>query len=174
MTTPQLRVEDTLAQYRDEQTSGPTRADRDHVVVALAGGPEAATLLSRGARLAARADGRLDAVHVIQPGHDDDLPPATIAKLRTLTDDVGGTLHAVVAEDPAEAVLDLARGVHATTIVVGASRSTRWTAPFRSGVSDRVVTGSGDIDVLMVTHPYARAARLTSPRIAGHPLGRGR
>ena len=26
----------------------------------------------------------------------------------------------------------------------------------------------------MVTHPYARAARLTSPRIAGHPLGRGR
>ena len=174
MTTPELRVEDTLAQYRDEQTGGPTRADRDHVVVALAGGPEAATLLSRGARLAARADGRLDAVHVVQPGHDDDLPPATIAKLRALTEDAGGTLHAVVAEDPAEAVLDLARGVHATTIVVGVSRSTRWTAPFRSGVSDRIVTGSGDIDVLMVTHPYARAARLTGPRIAGHPLGRGR
>ena len=71
-------------------------------------------------------------------------------------------------------MLDLARGVHATTVVVGVSRSTHWTSAFRSGVSDRVVTGSGDIDVLMVTHPYARAARLTSPRIAGHPLGRGR
>ena len=109
------------------------RADRDHVVVALAGGPEAATLLSRGARLAARADGRLDAVHVVHPGHDDDLPPATLAKLRALTDDAGGTLHAVVAEDPAEAVLDLARGVHATTIVVGVSRSTRWTAALPVG-----------------------------------------
>jgi two-component system, OmpR family, sensor histidine kinase KdpD len=174
MTTPQLRVEETLAQYRDEQPTGAARSGPDHVVVALAGGPEAATLLSRGARLAARADGRLDAVHVVDPGHDDDLPPATIAKLRALTEDAGGTLHAVVAEDPAEAVLDLARGVHATTIVVGVSRSTRWTVPFRSGVSDRIVTGSGDIDVLMVTHPYARAARLASPRIAGHPLGRGR
>jgi two-component system, OmpR family, sensor histidine kinase KdpD len=174
MTTPQLRVEDTLAQYRNEQPEGAVHANRDHVVVALAGGPEAATLLSRGARLAARADGRLDAVHVVHPGHDADNPPATIAKLRELTDDAGGTLHAVVAEDSAEAVLDLARGVHATTIVVGVSCSTRWTTAFRSGVSDRIVTASGDIDVLMVTHPYARAARLASPRIAGHPLGRGR
>ena len=71
-------------------------------------------------------------------------------------------------------MLDLARGVHATTIVVGVSRSTRWTLPFRSGVSDRIVTGSGDIDVLMVTHPYAHAARLSGPRIDGHPLGRHR
>jgi two-component system sensor histidine kinase KdpD len=174
MTTPELRVEDTFAQYRNERSGGAKRAEGDHVVVALAGGPEAVTLLSRGARLAARADGRLDAVHVVHPGHDDDLPPATLAKLRALTDDAGGTLHAVVAEDPAEAVLDLARGVRATTIVVGVSRSTRWTASFRSGVSDRIVTASGDIDVLMVTHPYARATRLTAQRIAGHPLGRGR
>ena len=174
MTTPQLRVEETLAQYRDEQPGGAARVDQDHVVVALAGGPEAATLLSRGARLAARANGRLDAVHVVHPGHDADLPPATIAKLRALTEDAGGMLHAVVAEDPAEAVLDLARGVHATTIVVGVSRSTRWTLPIRSGVSDRIVTGSGDIDVLMVTHPYAHAARLSGPRIDGHPLGRHR
>jgi two-component system sensor histidine kinase KdpD len=94
--------------------------------------------------------------------------------LRDLTDDLGGEFHAVVADDEAEAVLELARGVQATTIVVGVSRRPRWTAPFRTGVSDRIVTGSGDVDVLMVTHPYARTTPLRSPVSAHQALSRTR
>lgn len=174
MTTPDARVSETLAAYRGGPEQGERRDGTERIVVALAGGPEASTLLGAGARLAARADGNLHAVHVSRPGHVDDLPPATLATLRELTTDAGGTLHTVAADDAAEAVLHLARGVHATTIVVGVSRRTRWASPFRVGVSDRIVAASGDIDVLMVTHPYAHATPLTGHLNGGQALGRTR
>lgn len=166
-------MEESLARYHGARGDSTGRG-RECVVVALTGGPESATLLRRGARLAARADGRLHAVCAARPSRDSDLAPAALAKLRDLTDDLDGAFHAVVADDEAEAVLELARGVHATTIVVGVSRRRRWTAPFRTGVSDRIVTGSGDIDVLMVTHPYARTTPLRSRSSAHQALSQPR
>ena len=174
MSTPETRVEETLVRYHRSEKGGPTRASVDHVVVALAGGPESATLLSRGARLAMRAASHLYAVHVVRPGRDGDLDPTTVARLRSLADDVGGSLHTVVADDAAETVLDLARGVHASTIVVGVTRSSRWVRIFRSGVGERIIAGSGEIDVLMVSHPYARATFPTGRSRAGQALGRPR
>ena len=174
MSTPEVRVAETLSAYRGEADRGPTRGGAEHVVVALAGGPEASTLLTRGARLAARSEGSLDAVHISRPGHDGDLAPTDLATLRVLAADAGGSLHTVVADEAAEAVLDFARGVHATTLVVGVSRRTRWASPFRTGVSDRIIAASGDIDVLMVTHPYAHATPLSQRYGANQPLGRTR
>lgn len=166
-------MEESLARYHGGRGDSTGRG-RECVVVALTGGPESATLLRRGARLATRAEGRLHAVCAARPSRDSDLAPAALAKLRDLTDDLGGAFHSVVADDEAEAVLELARGVHATTIVVGVSRRRRWMTPFRTGVSDRIVTGSGDIDVLMVTHPYARTTPLRSPSSAHQALSRPR
>ena len=141
MSTPEVRVAETLSAYRGEADLGRPRGGAEHVVVALAGGPEASTLLARGARLAARSRGSLDAVHISRPGHDGDLAPTDLATLRVLAADAGGSLHTVVADEAAEAVLDFARGVHATTLVVGVSRRTRWASPFRTGVSDRIIAG---------------------------------
>jgi two-component system sensor histidine kinase KdpD len=174
MSRPETRVEESLARYHGARGDSTGRG-HECVVVALTGGPESATLLRRGARLAARGDGRLHAVYAARPSRAGGvLAPSDLAKLRDLADDLGGAFHAVVADDEAEAVLELARGVHATTIVVGVSRRPRWTAPFRTGVSDRIVTGSGDIDVLMVTHPYARTAPLRSHGRANQALSRPR
>lgn len=166
-------MEESLARYHGARGDSTGRG-REGVVVALTGGPESATLLRRGARLAARADGRLHAVCATRPSRANDFAPAVMAKLRALTDEVGGVFHAIVADDEAEAVLELARGVHASTIVVGVSRRRKWTTPFRTGVSDRIVTGSGDIDVLMVTHPYARTTPLRSDVSTGQALSRPR
>jgi two-component system sensor histidine kinase KdpD len=41
-------------------------------------------------------------------------------------------------------------------VVVGVSRRSRLRAALKAGVGDRVVAGSGHIDVLMVSHPLAR------------------
>ncbi len=170
---PEVRMEKGLAQYHGDQGRGTDRPGAEHVVVALTGGPESQLLLRRGARLAARTDGHLDAVLVSRPGRGTDLSPTELARHRALTEALGGSFHNVVADDAAEAVLDLARGVYAATIVVGVSRHGRWRRPFHTGVSDRIVAGSGDIDVLMVTHPYARTAHLavrsTSTRALGRP-----
>ena len=56
--------------------------------------------------------------------------------------------------DASEAVLHLARSLNATQIVVGANRRPGWRGLFGAGVSERVVAGSDDIDVLVVPHPH--------------------
>jgi K+-sensing histidine kinase KdpD len=114
MTMPEVRVEQSLAQYRSANEDIVGR-HRERVVVALTGGQESTLLLRRGARHAGRADGQLHAVHVSRPGQDTGLAPAALTRLRRLAEDLGGTFHHVVAYDEAEAVLDLARGVDATT-----------------------------------------------------------
>lgn len=151
----------------------------ERVVVALTGGPEGRVLLHRGAGIAARSPGsELHSVYVVGPRPGTAPDPADLARLRALTEELGGTHHTVSGDDPAQSVLDLARGVDATQVVVGVSRRGRWRAALQAGVSDRVVAGSGEIDVLMVNHPYARGAspgRRPSPltirrRLAGWGL----
>jgi two-component system sensor histidine kinase KdpD len=131
----------------------------ERIVVALTGGPEGEVLLRRAAVIAGRGTGgELHSVYVARPAPGGAPGPAGLARLRALTEELGGTHHALTAADPAQAVLDYARGIDATQVVVGVSRRSRLAAAVRAGVSDRLVADSGDIDVLMVNHPYARAA----------------
>lgn len=48
--------------------------------------------------------------------------PKELAVQRTLVEDLGGTFHHVLGEDIPAALLDFARGVNATQIVLGSSR----------------------------------------------------
>ena len=175
------RVEEGLDRYRaDHQITEPWPT-RERVVVALTGGPEGRTLLRRGAQIASRAGGELLAVYVTPPDGLVDARLEGLADLRQLTIELGGTFHTVKGEDIAAALLDFARGVSARQIVIGASRRRRWQELLSTGVGQRVVEGSGDIDVHLVTHeltPHgARAAAVrTRPRPAplGARLGPGR
>ena len=166
------RVDEGLERYRRDHNIADTWATRERVIVALTGGPEQHVLLRRGARIAARgAGGELHAVHVESPrGSSAGLEQ--VVRLRLVTEELGGTHHTVVAQDAAEAVLHLARSLNASLIVVGASRRARWRKVLGGAeVSERVVAGSGDIDVLVVNHPLADGG-LTRPE--GTPLGRWR
>ena len=165
------RVDEGLERYRQDHNIADTWATRERVVVALTGGPESDVLLRRGARIAARgAGGELHAVYVESP-RGPGPGPEQMVPLRLLTEELGGQNHTVVAQDAGEAVLHLARSLNASQIVVGASRRSRWRRVFGEGVSDRVVAGSEDIDVLVVTHPLAKRG-LARP--GGAPLGRRR
>jgi two-component system sensor histidine kinase KdpD len=165
------RVDEGLERYRQDHDIESAWAARERVLVALTGGPESELLLRRGARIAARgAGGELHAVYVAAP-RGPAPPPEQMARLRLLTEQLGGTHHTVIAKDASDAVLELARSLNASQIVVGASRRPRWRSLFHAGVSDQVVAGSDDIDVLVVTHPLARQG---PPRPAGGPLGRRR
>ena len=131
----------------------------ERVVVALTGGPEGEVLLRRAAGIVDRSSGgELHSVYVARPGPGGTPDPAGLVLLRGLTEDLGGEHHTVTSADPAQAVLDFARGIDATQLVVGVSRRRRFASALKPGVSDRVVADSGDIDVLMVSHPYARGA----------------
>lgn len=150
------RVDDALTRYRADHDISGTWPARERIVVAVTGGPETETLLRRGARIAQRAAGsELLAVHVLPTDGLPSTPPATITAYRALTESLDGTFHTVVGEDVPSAVVDFARGVNATMIVVGVSRHAVWRQALLGSSSAEIARLSGAIDVHLVTHERA-------------------
>lgn len=153
------RVDENLDRYRSDHDIRRNWPTRTRLVVALSGGPEGETLLRRAARIAASGSGgELHAVHVVREDGlaGPDLP--TMARLRRLTEELDGSFHTVTGTDRAAAVLDVARGINASHIVVGMSRRARWRSLFRRETAETLIAASGDIDVHVVTHELARTA----------------
>jgi two-component system sensor histidine kinase KdpD len=171
------KVDDELEKYRASHNISDTWEARERVVVALTGGPEGETLIRRAARLASRSRGAdLLALHVAR---NDGLSGGSHAHLvaqRTLIEDLGGTYHQVVGNDIPTALLDFARGVNATELVLGVSRRGRLPSLLSPGVGVTTTNGAGPIDVHLVTHsqvhkgralPRAESALSRNRRVAG-------
>ncbi|MGW3072595.1 MULTISPECIES: ATP-binding protein [unclassified Kitasatospora] len=170
------RVDEYLQKYRAEQGIEGTWQARERIVVGLTGGPEGATLIRRAARIAARVSGgELLAVHI---SRSDGLvgtgSPQTLIEQRALVESLGGSFHAVLGDDPAAGLLDFARGVNATQIVLGTSRRPAWQYLYGPGVGTTVTREAGDIDVHMVTHEHAGHGRGRIPVRRITDLGRTR
>ncbi|WP_256107294.1 ATP-binding protein [Streptomyces sp. ODS05-4] len=170
------RVDAYLNDYRGEHGIRTTWQARERIVVGLTGGPEGRTLIRRAARLAEKgAGGEVLAVHIAASDGLTSASPQELAVQRTLVEDLGGTFHQVVGDDVAASVLDFARGVNATQIVLGVSRRKPWQYVLGPGVSATVARDSGpDLDVHLVTHdavargrglPIAHGARLGRVRV---------
>ncbi|MFI7613620.1 ATP-binding protein [Nonomuraea terrae] len=154
------KVDEQLDRYRAEHGIAATWEARERVVVALTGGPEGDTLVRRAARIAARSKGAdLLAVHVTSADGLAGADPANLARQRTLAESLGGTYHQVVGDDIPRALLDFARGVNATQLVLGASRRGRFAQLFSRGVGVETIARSGSIDVHMITHEEVRMGR---------------
>jgi two-component system sensor histidine kinase KdpD len=165
------RVDEGLAKYRSEHGIKGTWAARERIVVALTGGREGPMLLRRGARIAGRVSGRtLVAVHVVRSDGALGADGAEIERQRLLTERLGGTFQLIVGDDIAAAVLDFARAVNSTQIVVGASRHGRLAQLVRPSTSMAIVRGSGDIDVHVVTHDRV-ARRRAGPSASRAAVG---
>ncbi|MGW5524084.1 DUF4118 domain-containing protein [Gordonia sp. NPDC003950] len=148
------QVDDNLADYRAAHAITDTWEARERVVVAITGGPESATLLRRASRIASRSSAELVAVHVIRG--DGLSGAADLNELRDLAAGFKARIHTVVGDDIPSTLLDFARGVNATQLVLGTSRRPRWKRIFDEGVGATVVSSSGRIDVHMVTHDETR------------------
>lgn len=161
-------VDQALNGYRKDHGISSTWEARERVVVALTGGREGETLLRRGARIAARsAGGELLAVHVTSQDGLHPANPAALAEQRALVEKLNGTYHQVIGEDVPSALVEFARSVNATQLVLGASRRGRVTAAFTGpGIGATVVRESGEIDVHMVNH-VAAGRRFALPPLTG-------
>lgn len=174
------QVDVALQHYRAEQHITDTWEARERVVVAVTGGPESETLIRRATRIAARSGGgELLVLHILRGDGLAGAPPAALTRVRRLAEDVGATFHTVVGDDVRSTLLDFARGVNATQLVLGTSRRARIARLFDEGIGAAVVQDSGPIDVHMVTHAEAgRGLRLPAfhnalPRtrkLAGWPM----
>ncbi|TYB69249.1 sensor histidine kinase KdpD [Nonomuraea sp. PA05] len=154
------KVDDQLDRYRADHGIAGTWEARERVVVALTGGPEGDTLVRRAARIAARTKGAdLLAVHVTSSDGLAGGDPATLTRQRSLAESMGGSYHQVVGDDIPRALLDFARGVNATQLVLGASRRGRFAQIFARGVGVETTALSGPIDVHLVTHEEVKKGR---------------
>ncbi len=145
------KVEEVLETYRktnNEQKHWPTR---ERVVVAVQGDAGAEAIIRRGARVTGRVAGReMIVVHVA--GEDDALAtdtPKRLRRLQELTDSLGGQWRVVVGDDVAETLLEFARAVNASQLVIGLGG--RISRIFGGGLSGRIIDGSGPIDVHIVS-----------------------
>ncbi|MEU3391446.1 ATP-binding protein [Streptomyces albidoflavus] len=171
------RADEYLQKYRGEHNIRSTWQARERIVVGLTGGPEGRTLLRRAARMAAKGSGsEILAVYIARrDGGLTTASPKELALQRTLVEDLGGSFHHVIGDDIPSALLEFARGVNATQIVLGSSRRKSWQYVFGPGVGATVARESTpDLDVHIVTHeevgqgrglPVARGARLGRSRI---------
>src|SRR5262245_16832285 len=160
------RVDEGLAEYRRRHGIEDPWETRERVLVALTGSSDGERLVRRAARIAQRTKGELIAVHVVPQDGLAAPSAALLAEQRELAEELGGTYHEVVGDDVGGALLDAARTLNATQIVMGATRRSRWQRLTRGSVIGQVIRGSGTrIDVHVVSHPDAAEEAFAIPRL---------
>lgn len=152
------QVDAALAKYRSDNRITATWEARERVVVAVTGGKESETLVRRASRIASKSSAELMIVHVVRGDGLAGVSAPMMGTIRDLAASLGATLHTVVGDDVPAALLDFAREMNATQLVLGTSRRSRWARIFDEGIGATVVQNSESIDVHMVTHDEARRA----------------
>ncbi|MGW5106902.1 ATP-binding protein [Nocardia sp. NPDC004123] len=146
------QVDAALAKYRADHKITTTWEARERVVVAVTGGPESETIVRRASRIAAKSSAELIVVHIVRGDGLAGVSTQRLNRLRDLATSLDASLHTVTGEDVPTALLDFARQVNATQLVLGTSRRSRWARMLDEGIGATVVQESGKIDVHMVTH----------------------
>jgi two-component system, OmpR family, sensor histidine kinase KdpD len=166
------RVDEGLARYRANHGITKNWPARERVVVGVTGNPGDEAIIRRASRILSRVNGGdLLAVHVRPSASRRKESLHALEGQRQLVTGLGGSFHTVAGQDEAAALLDFARSVNATQIVVGISRSRLHRRLLGRDIASRVVRGSGDIDVHMVSHPSATSGL---PRSTPWGLGKAR
>ena len=150
------QVDAALAKYRADHHISDTWEARERVVVAVTGDAESETLVRRAFRIASKSSAELMVVHVVRGDGLAGMSAPEMGRVRDIVASLGATLHTVVGDDVPAALLDFAREMNATQLILGTSRRSRWARIFDEGIGAKTVQHSGKIDVHMVTHEQAK------------------
>jgi two-component system, OmpR family, sensor histidine kinase KdpD len=121
---------------------------RERILIAVTGAPGTDVLLRRAARLAARAKGELNVIHVISGDAKPMKDKAGFESLRILVRDLGAHWYEVTNADPAQAITDFAQENQITQIVLGSSQRSRWQELTGGGpIVRRIIRRAGDLGI---------------------------
>jgi two-component system sensor histidine kinase KdpD len=172
------RVDESLQDYRERHGIAGPWETKERVVVAITGAPGTDDLIRRAARIASRTRAELIGVHIESTDGLSRAGTGAVEDHRALLTELGGTLHDVVGDDVATALVQVARAENATQIVLGASRRSRWTELTRGSIINRVIRAAGGaIDVHVISPSSDESARvqlLSPPRFRPAALSRRR
>ncbi|WP_433630789.1 ATP-binding protein [Nocardia sp. CA-120079] len=149
------QVDAALAKYRADHKITELWEARERVVVAVTGGPESETVVRRASRIATKSSADLVLLHVVRGDGLAGVSTERLTRLREFAASLDASLHTVTGDDVPNTLLEFAREVNATQLVLGTSRRSRWARMLDEGIGSAVVQASGKIDVHMVTHEEA-------------------
>jgi two-component system sensor histidine kinase KdpD len=144
-------VDRRLAGYRATEGIADPWETRERVVVALTGAPGGERLLRRGARVAARANAELLAVHVRGEHEAHDPLPARFDGYRDLAAGLGGQFTTITGRRVADSLVAFARAENATQLLVGATRRSQFREMIGGSVVKEILREAGPIDVHVVS-----------------------
>ncbi|TAH37308.1 MAG: sensor histidine kinase KdpD [Planctomycetota bacterium] len=147
------RVGTQASEYRREHGIEQTWPTRDRILVAVSAAPQSADLVRAAARMARRLAAPWLAVGVETPAFDR-LPPSARQQANDhleLAEQLGAETLVLRGQDAAEEILAVARKRNITRIVVGKPTRWRFWERMRGSLVDRLVRGSGGIDIVITT-----------------------
>ena len=179
------RVEEGLSEYRARHGISDTWETRERVLVALTGSSDGDRLVRRAARMAQRLNADLIAVHV-RPQTGLATPSAGLLEQQgRLVERLGGSYREVAGPDVGEALVETARALNATQIVLGAKERSGWSEFIHGSVVSTVIRLSGvgldvhvigreaDAETEVVSEPRLRRPRALPRRrvVLGFAIG---
>jgi two-component system sensor histidine kinase KdpD len=166
------KVDAEVQAHRREAGIGSPWATSEHVLVCVSGGRGSAALIRAGRRLADRLAAKWTVAHVEVPARGSEDERAGVRKALRLAEELGAEVVTLSGHRPSDEVLAWARTRNVTRLVVGRSRRPRLLDRLAGSFLERLVRGSGDVDVLVVSGEGedARRARGETVRVP-RPLG---
>ena len=152
------KVEEGLQKYRKDEGISDIWESQEKIVIAVNDAPEAETIIKRAARIAARSPGaKLFAVHILKNDGIAVSDVSALARIEKLVISLGGSFHEISSEDIPTSLLDFARSVNATQLVLGVTSKGRWNRLLQGeSIASKVTRLSEEIDVHLVTHEGAK------------------
>jgi two-component system, OmpR family, sensor histidine kinase KdpD len=148
-------------------------ASGEPVVVAVTGAQGNDVLIRRAARLALRTRADLVGVHITdaESGLTDSLgrprrSSTLLSEHRALLADLGGSFHELVDDDVPGALVEFAKAVLASRLVIGASRRSRFSELTSGSIVREVIRRAGPLEVHVIADQDETKTRLsTLPRL---------
>ena len=146
------RVDAQMRGYMAEAGIHATWPAAERLLVCIGPNPDGARLVRAGKRMAAGLRCEWWVVYVERPGQavSNDERDALVANLQ-LAQSLGAQTAALAGQDAATEILAYAREQNVTKIVVGKPTHPRWRDVIFGSLLDRLVRGSGDVDVYVIT-----------------------
>jgi len=158
------RVEDSLQAYMADHGISGRWETRERVLVAITGAAGGDHLIRRAARMARRSQGDLLGVHVVGDEGYAQSPSPLLERHRAVLEELGGSYHQVAGSEVAAALVGFATAHHATQLVLGTSRRSRWAEWTRGSVINAVIREARDIDVHVISTEDQSDGHASHPR----------
>ncbi|HQT94639.1 MAG TPA: sensor histidine kinase KdpD [Thermoanaerobaculaceae bacterium] len=147
------RVDAQMQRYRHEHAVRETWPTAERVLVCVGPSPYAVRLVRAARRMAARLQAEWVAVYVETPSHLHlaDADREQLERTMRLADQLGAETATLTGGDEVEEILAYARRRNVTKLVVGKPAEPRWRTLLHGSFVERLVRGSGDIDVFVIS-----------------------